>query len=87
MLDVSTPKPQSITLNGSRWVRARVSGLFRTTKKFGQYVEKDQIIGVVSSPYAELEKPLIAPESGFLIGINNKPVVNEGDALLHIGTE
>ena len=87
MLDVSTPKPQSITLHGSRWVRARVSGLFRTTKKFGQYVEKDQVIGVVSSPYAELEKPLIAPDNGFLIGINNKPVVNEGDALMHIGTE
>ncbi len=87
MLDVSTPKPQSITLTGSKWIRARISGLFRTSKKFGTYVEKDQILGVVSSPYAELERPLIAPVDGFLIGINNKPVVNEGDALIHIGTE
>ena len=87
MLDVPTPKPQSITLTGSKWMRAKISGLFRTTKKFGTYVEKDQVIGVVSSPYAEIEKELIAPVSGFLIGINNKPVVNEGDALIHIGTE
>ena len=87
MLDVSTPKSASITLHGSKWIRARISGLFRTTKKFGTYVEKDQIIGTVSSPYADLEKPLIAPTNGFLIGINNKPVVNEGDALIHIGTE
>jgi predicted deacylase len=87
MLDVNTPKPQTITLAGSKWIRAKISGLFRTTKKFGTYVEKDQVIGVVSSPYAEIEKYLVAPVSGFLIGINNKPVVNEGDALIHIGTE
>ncbi len=87
MLDVSTPKSQSITLNGSKWIRARISGLFRTTRKFGTYVEKDQVIGEVSSPYAEMERQLIAPSDGFLIGINNKPVVNEGDALIHIGTE
>lgn len=87
MLDVLTPKSQSIILNGSKWMRARISGLFRTTKKFGTFVEKDQIIGTVSSPYADIERPLIAPTDGFLIGINNKPVVNEGDALIHIGTE
>jgi hypothetical protein len=87
MLDVDVPKPQSIILRNSKWVRAKISGLFRTTKKFGRYVEKDQIIGTVSSPYGEIEKPLIAPDNGFIIGINNKPVVNEGDALMHIGTE
>lgn len=87
MLDAATPKSQSITLTGSKWIRAKISGLFRTTKKFGTFVEKDQVIGTVSSPYAELDKQLIAPSDGFLIGINNKPVVNEGDALIHIGTE
>lgn len=87
MLDVPTKKAESITLNNSKWIRAKISGLFRTTKKFGTFVEKDQVIGTVSSPYADLEKQLIAPTDGFLIGINNKPVVNEGDALIHIGTE
>ena len=87
MLDVPTAKSQSITLNNSKWIRAKISGLFRTTKKFGTFVEKDQVIGTVSSPYADIEKQLIAPTDGFLIGINNKPVVNEGDALIHIGTE
>ncbi|MFH1005550.1 MAG: succinylglutamate desuccinylase/aspartoacylase family protein [Bacteroidota bacterium] len=87
MLDVPCPKSQSIILNRSKWIRARISGLFRTSKKFGTYVEKDQVIGTVSSPYAEIERPLIAPDNGFLIGINNKPVVNEGDALIHIGIE
>lgn len=87
MLDAQSPKPHSITLQGSKWIRAKISGLFRTTRKLGTYVEKDEVIGTVCSPYAELEKSLIAPTSGYLIGINNKPVVNEGDALMHIGTE
>lgn len=87
MLDAAAPKPQSIVLNDSKWIRAKISGLFRTSKKFGTFVEKDQTIGVVSSPYATIERSLIAPTDGFLIGINNKPVVNEGDALIHIGTE
>jgi hypothetical protein len=87
MLDAAAPRSQSITLTGSKWIRARISGLFRTTRKFGTFVEKDQVIGEVSSPYAELERQLVAPTNGFLIGINNKPVVNEGDALIHIGTE
>jgi uncharacterized protein len=87
MLDVTVPKSHTILLNDSKWIRAKISGLFRTTKKFGTYVEKDQIIGSVNSPYAHIEKPLVAPSDGFLIGINNKPVVNEGDALINIGTE
>ena len=87
MLDVTVPKPQSIILTNSKWLRAKISGLFRTKKKFGTYVEKGQIIGSVCSPYAEREKPLISPVNGFIIGINNKPVVSEGDALMNIGTE
>ncbi len=87
MLNVATPKPTSIVLNNSKWIRAKISGLFRTTKKFGAYVEKDQIIGTISTPFADHEIELIAPTDGFLIGINNKPVVNEGDALIHIGSE
>lgn len=87
MLDVTVPKSQTIILNNSKWIRAKISGLFRTTKKFGTFVEKDQVIGTVNSPYAHLEKQLVAPTDGFLIGINNKPVVNEGDALINIGTE
>jgi hypothetical protein len=32
-----------------------------------------------------LEEKIITSQSWYIIGINNKPVVNEGDALMHIG--
>ncbi len=81
------PKSMSIALKNSRWVRAKASGLFRTTKKYGSFVEKNQVIGTISGPFGDMEMELISPEYGFIIGINNQPVVNEGDALIHIGVE
>lgn len=87
MVDVDVPESKTIVLNGTKWVRAKISGLFRTTKKYGTFIEKNQIIGSISDPYGEIELELKAPDDGFIIGINNQPVINEGDALIHIGTE
>jgi predicted deacylase len=77
----------TIILSSTSWIRAKRAGLFRTTKKYGSFIEKDEIIGTISDPYGEREYDLKAPSDGFLIAINNKPVVNEGDALIHIGIE
>ena len=77
----------TIILNSTSWIRAKSAGLFRTTKKYGTFVEKDEIIGTLSDPYGHAEHSLKAPADGFLIAINNKPVVNEGDALIHFGME
>lgn len=86
--DIEVPKVNhTIILSSTAWIRARKAGLFRTTKKYGSFVEKDEIIGTISDPYGEKEYDLKAPHDGFLIAINNKPVVNEGDALIHIGIE
>jgi hypothetical protein len=30
---------------------------------------------------------MFAPEDCFIIGINNQPVINEGDAIMHLGFE
>jgi len=78
---------EPIFLKSSAWARAKTSGLFRTTKKYGTFIEKNETIGIISDPYGEKESPIIAPSDGFLIGINNQPVINEGDALMHIGVE
>ncbi len=85
---IQVPKvDHTIILSSTSWIRARKAGLFRTTKKYGSYIEKDEILGTISDPYGEKEYDLKAPADGFLIAINNKPVVNEGDALIHVGIE
>jgi uncharacterized protein len=87
MLDVAVEESKTKILSGSRWIRANVSGLFRTNKKYGSLVNKGEPIGSVSDPFGESESALYAPARGYIIGINNMPVVNEGDALIHIGIE
>jgi len=68
-------------------VRAKSSGLFHTTKQSGTRVLKGDLIGMICDPYGEVEHQLFAPANGFIVGINNQPVVNAGDALIHVGIE
>lgn len=69
------------------WVRAKYSGLFIWTKKSGQYVNKAEPIGVINDPFGMKMVKVLAPTSGYIIGHNNASVVNQGDALFHIGYE
>ena len=87
MTEVEVEANETKILNDTTWVRAGSSGLFRTSKKYGSGVRKNEIIGLISDPYGETEMELKAPETGFIIGINNQPVINEGDAVIHIGIE
>lgn len=87
MIQTDTPAQHTIVLNDSTWIRASVSGMFRTTKKYGTFFEKNEVIGTISDPYGETEVELKAPYEGFIVGINNQPVIHEGDALIHIGRE
>ncbi|MDX5417593.1 MAG: M14 family metallopeptidase [Hymenobacteraceae bacterium] len=66
------------------WVRAKNAGLFRSQVKEGDYVKKSQVVGTITDPYGEMEVRLNAPAAGYVVGLNNMPVVNQGDALLHI---
>jgi uncharacterized protein len=80
------PEPNlSITMQKSSWVRARSSGLFRTTFKPGQKVLRGQRIGSITDPFGMSSIDIKAKSSGYIIGLNNMPVISAGDALMHIG--
>ena len=68
-------------------LRAKSSGLFHTSKTNGSHIQKGDIIGRICDPYGEHDEKLISPADGYIVGINNQPVVNQGDALMHIGLE
>jgi predicted deacylase len=66
------------------WIRAPIGGLFRAFKTIGGVVERDDRLGVISDPFGETESEVRAPRAGLIIGRTNLPVVNQGDALIHI---
>jgi hypothetical protein len=88
MLPASTSKRRRVepfVAHGSTWVRAPESGILLTRLQLGQRVEKGSSLGAISDPLAEEETEIHSPTDGVLIGRTNLPLVNEGDALFHIG--
>ena len=78
------PARPGIVCRRHTWLRARFAGLFRAHIENGQFVEKGQIYGSISDHYGQQAVRLESPVSGYVIGLNYMPVVNQGDALLHI---
>lgn len=70
--------------NSSIWVRAASDGVFRSLVTLGQRVSRNQVMGVVASPFGRGEVEITSPYAGIIIGKNNIPLVNEGDALYHL---
>ena len=70
----------------STWVRANDGGLFRAFKTIGATVKKGDVIGAISDPFGEIEVEVEAPRDGLIIGRTNLPIVNQGDALMHIAS-
>jgi len=74
-----------VLINASSWVRAPEGGVFRTTKRIGDAVNADEVVGHVANPYEDSAVEVRAPRRGILIGRTTLPIVNMGDALLNIG--
>lgn len=79
------PKEENRVIWSSSWVRARTAGLFQTIIHCGQMVHKNEVVGNITDPFGEFKEMVKAPATGYVVGLNNNPVVNAGDALLHIG--
>jgi uncharacterized protein len=70
--------------NSSMWVRADHDGVFRPMVALGERIKANQLLGRISSPFNSTEVDVMAPCAGILVGRNNLPLVNEGEALFHI---
>jgi predicted deacylase len=86
MVETAVPAAAaSVVCMRSTWLRARYAGLFRSDVQLGDYIEKGQVYGSVADPYGEHAVRLESPVAGYIIGLNHMPVVNQGDALVHVG--
>ena len=86
MMNAELPDNPHVKLGKSVWVRAKHSGLFHAAKANGAFVNRDEPLGAICNPYGQVEARMVSPIDGYIIGINNQPVVSLGDALIHIGS-
>lgn len=68
----------------SSWVRAPISGIMLNNTKLGVSVKKGDPLGSMADPFGPKRAEILASHSGVVIGRTHLPLVNEGDALIHI---
>ena len=81
------PTRQPMEAASRTWMRAKRSGLLRLTVKIGEWVYRDQQVGVIYDAFGSHSAPITSPDAGLIIGHTNHPLVSEGDAILHIARQ
>lgn len=81
------PEPclSSIVIKSKTWYRCPDSGMWIHNVHNGDFVEKDALMGYITSPYGDFKSEVRAEQAGYVLGLNNQAVVNKGDALIHLG--
>jgi uncharacterized protein len=82
-IDISKDRTP-IFLSESKWLRSPNSGMFQTIVKNGARVSKNEVIGIVTDPYGKFERKVKSNTNGYIICLNESPVVYKGDAIFHI---
>lgn len=77
-----------VIARSSHWVRAPRSGIVHPSRATGDRVRKGDVLGIIADPFgadpSAIENEILAERDGIIIGINNLPLINEGDALFHV---
>lgn len=84
---VSEPKKRCVFISESKWIRASFSGMFKPSIAINAKVEKGQVVGNITDPYGKFNHFVKAPNNGYIINVNESPIVYQGDALFHISTK
>lgn len=88
MID-NAPEPSEANrvIWSTAWVRAKHAGLFQPNVQCGQLVHRGEWVGTITDPFGEFKEEVKAPQTGYVIGLNNRPVIHAGDALIHLGMD
>ena len=93
-LDMLNPKKEAnftydetLFIEKSNWIRANSSGMFIGLIKVGSFVNKGDVLATISDPFGKTEHSVKAPNDGYLINVNDAPIVYQGDAIFHISTQ
>lgn len=70
----------------SSWMRASASGIVRDLKQLGDRVKRDDVLAEIGDPFGLVLDRVVANRGGIIIGKQNIPLVQEGEAMFHIAS-
>ena len=80
----ATETPLTLVSRASGWVRARGSGILQLDVQLGDLVEEGRRLGGISDTLGRRVRLVHADRGGIVVGLNRAPLVNIGDAVVHI---
>ena len=78
------PVEPSLECRSSGWVRARRSGILHLDAHLGQKVSDGERLGTLFDSFGKTLRAVYANRDGIVIGRTEAPLVNSGDAVVHI---
>ncbi len=82
----TTTKP-CVFISKTKWIRAKYSGLLHLKIDIGEWVNKGEEMAHITDPYGSFKHVLKARDAGYVINVNQSPMVYQGDALFHISNQ
>ncbi len=82
--EVPEAHAESIVINKSFWIRAKYSGLLHIKIPICKHVEKGEILATITDPYGKMRHVVKASNDGYVINVNEAPIVYKGDAIFRI---
>ena len=82
--EVEEPPAPSVESRESGWVRARGTGILQLEVDLGERVEAGRRLGRLSDTFGRRGRLVHADRDGIVIGLTRAPLVNAGDALVHL---
>ncbi len=87
MIDVEpTQTAPTVLARSTKWARSSRSGILHSSVMLGDHVAKGSEIAVIRDPFGKRLGRIKAPTTGVVIGSTEHPLVNRGDAVVHIAT-
>ncbi|WP_018414722.1 succinylglutamate desuccinylase/aspartoacylase family protein [Teredinibacter turnerae] len=78
------PKVEPFEARKSAWIRAEDSGIVRVYKNLGDQVCTGDLLAEIGTPFGETVVAVRADRDGIIIGKQNIPLVQEGEAMFHL---
>ncbi|MAM17901.1 MAG: succinylglutamate desuccinylase [Gramella sp.] len=75
---------ETVVIEHTTWMRAKYSGLLHIKIPCGKHVEKGEYIATITDPYGKFRHKIKAGNAGYIINVNESPIVYQGDAIFHI---
>ncbi|MCC5899244.1 MAG: succinylglutamate desuccinylase/aspartoacylase family protein [Phormidium sp. BM_Day4_Bin.17] len=79
----ATPPPP-VEAHKTQWMRSPQGGILLLEVELGQSVQKRHQLGVIVDVFGKVRAKVKAPCDGIIIGMTQNPLVNQGDAIVHL---